>query len=101
MRIPFIGVRVDASTGNAHPHPQPESQVRDVWQGVLASVAAAGPHAIAHRREALRLRPVRKGIRRSLQPPSAHADTFHFEAFPVSQVGQAYFSEHIYIVYSS
>ena len=49
-------VREYAGPVHARVDPQPEPQVRGVWQGVLPALVAAGPHAQPHRRQALRLR---------------------------------------------
>merc|ERR1712083_675348 len=68
-------VRQPARPGHAPAHPQPVPQVRGVREGVLPALVAAGPHALPHRREAVRLRPLREKIRGPVQPASSHEDS--------------------------
>lgn len=49
-------LRLHARHGYAPAHPRPQTQVRRVRQSVQPAVAAAGPHALAHGREAVWLR---------------------------------------------
>ncbi|CAM9557306.1 unnamed protein product, partial [Bubo scandiacus] len=80
------GLRLHARPGHARPHPQPQAQVRRVRQSLQPAVAAAGPHALAHWGEALRLLPLRQSLRRSLQPARPHADPLRLQALQVQAV---------------
>ena len=62
MRDVRQGIREYAGSSHAHSHAQLEPQVRRLRQSFLATVALAGPHAITHWWEAVRMRPLWKSF---------------------------------------
>ncbi|TNM93152.1 hypothetical protein fugu_018554 [Takifugu bimaculatus] len=52
-------------------------------KGLQPPLAAAGPHALPHGREALRVRALREGVRRPLEPARPHADALGLQALQV------------------
>lgn len=70
------GICVDACAGHARPDAQTIAQLRGVRQALLAPLVAAGPLAVAHGREAVRMCALRKGLCGSIESAGAHADPF-------------------------
>jgi len=58
-------------------------QVSGVWQSVLTSLVTTRTSALSYRRETVRLRSLREGIRRPVQPTGAHSDSFGDEELRV------------------
>lgn len=76
-------LRFHACDGHAPANPRPQAQVRRVRQGVQPTVAAAGPHALTHGREAVRVRALWQSVRRPVEPARSHADALSLQALQV------------------
>src|SRR6218665_899417 len=87
------GLREHASAGNARSHARPQVPLHRLRQGLLASVAAARASALAYRRETIRMRPLREGVRRPAEPQTTHADPLNAQTLSVPPLRQVVCAE--------
>jgi len=94
-RLSAAGVRVDAGTVDARVNSRPQIPLFGLWQVVLAAVVAAGAPALTHWWETIRLRALRQGVRRSLQPTRSHADTLGIQAVRVQEMWKVFCAQSV------